>query len=91
MYLAGADARTPLASPVYGDLTGLPPLLIHVAGAELLLDDARRLADRAKEDGVDVTIEVTPEMFHVWHIFAGYVPESDVAVAKVGDFLRSYL
>lgn len=88
MYLAGTDARSPFASPVYADLTGLPPMLIHVAGAEMLLDDATRLEVRAKQDGVDVTIEVTPDMFHVWHIFAGYVPEADVAVAKVGAFLR---
>jgi len=66
-------------------------MLIHVAGEEMLLTDATRVAQRAKDAGVEVTIEVTPEMFHVWHIFAGHVPESDEAVAKVGSYLREKL
>jgi monoterpene epsilon-lactone hydrolase len=91
MYLAGADARSPLASPVFADLRGLPPMLIHAAAEEMLADDAVRVADRARHDGVQVTLDLVPEMFHVWHIFAGYVPESDEAVANVGQFLRSYV
>jgi acetyl esterase/lipase len=74
---------------VFGDLAGLPPLLIHVAANEMLCDDAIRVADSAKRAGVDVTIDVVDEMFHVWHIFAGYVPEADEAVAKIGEYLRA--
>ncbi len=58
LYLGGADPRTPLAAPLYADLRGLPPMLIHVGDAEVLLDDSTRLAERAKAAGVDVTLEV---------------------------------
>ncbi len=88
-YLGGADPRSPLASPVYGDLSGFPPLLVHAASDEMLRDDAVHVAERAKDAGVDVTIEIVPDMFHVWHIFAGYMPESDEAVAKIGEFVRA--
>jgi monoterpene epsilon-lactone hydrolase len=88
-YLGGADARE--SSPVYADLDGLPPLLIHVGDEEVLLDDSVLLAERATAAGVDATLEVWPEMFHVWHVFAGRVPESTEAVEKVGAFLRSKL
>jgi phosphinothricin tripeptide acetyl hydrolase len=88
-YLAGADARA--SSPVYADLQGLPPLLIHVGDEEILLDDSVLLAERATAAGVDATLEVWPEMFHVWHVFAGRVPESTAAVEQVGQFLRSQL
>jgi monoterpene epsilon-lactone hydrolase len=64
-YLAGQDPRTPLASPIYADLRGLPPLLIQVGTAETLLDDARRLADRARAVGVTVDLEVWDHMIHV--------------------------
>jgi acetyl esterase/lipase len=88
-YLAGADQRD--SSPVYADLQGLPPLLIHVGDEEILLDDSVLLAERATTAGVDATLEVWPEMFHVWHVFAGRVPESTAAVERVGAFLRSQL
>jgi len=86
-YLAGADARE--SSPVYSDLQGLPPLLIHVGDEEILLDDSVLLAERARAAGVDATLEVWPEMFHVWHVFAGRVPESTAAVEQVGQFIRA--
>lgn len=88
-YLAGADARTPLASPIYADLTGLPPLLIHVGGREVLLDDSTRLAERAKECGVDVTLEVWDDMIHVWHVFATLCPEADDGIRAAAEFLRA--
>ncbi len=90
-YLGGQDPTTPLASPLYADLAGLPPLLIHVGDAEILLDDARRFARRAEQAGVDVTLEVWDEMIHVWQFFAGLVPEADDAVAKIGAWLRQHL
>jgi epsilon-lactone hydrolase len=90
LYLAGAPATHPLASPLYAKLNGLPPLLMHVGDAEILLDDTLRVAERAKAAGVDVTLEVFPELFHVFHLYAGLVPEATEAVARIGDFLRRH-
>jgi epsilon-lactone hydrolase len=90
-YLGEASPAERLASPALANLHGLPPLLIHVGEAEILVDDARVLAERARIAGVDVTLEVWPEMIHVWHVFAGRVPEATAAVARVGDFVRDRL
>jgi acetyl esterase/lipase len=90
-YLDGTDARTPLASPIYADLTGLPPLFIHVGGRETLLDDSHRLAAKAQTDGVDVTLEVEDEMIHVWHLFVGIAPESEAGCRRVADFVKEKL
>ena len=87
MYLAGQDAAEPLASPVHADLTGLPPLLIQVGEAEKLLDDATRLTDRARDAGVDVTLERWPDMPHVWHLFADRLPEGEQAIEAVATFV----
>jgi acetyl esterase/lipase len=87
-YLAGADPRTPLASPLFADLTGLPPLLIHVGTAETLLDDSTRFAERAGAAGVTVTLDVWDDMIHVWHAFASVLPEGREAIEHVGAFLR---
>ncbi|MFI5317224.1 MAG: alpha/beta hydrolase [Myxococcota bacterium] len=87
-YLAGASARTPLASPLYADLRGLPPLLIQVGRREVLLDDALRFAQKARREGVEVTLEVWPGMIHVWQIFASELAEGREAVAGIGEFLR---
>ncbi len=89
-YLHGADPATPLASPVFAELAGLPPLLIHVGGREVLLDDATRLAERARAAGVAVTLEAWDEMIHVWHAFSPIIPEADDAVAKIGTFVRGH-
>ena len=86
-YLGGADARTPLAAPLYADLTGLPPILIQVGTSETLLDDATRLAERAKEAGVDITLEPWEEMIHVWQFYASMVPEAKKAVKDIGNFI----
>jgi len=90
-YLGGQDPRAPLASPIFADLHGLPPLLIHVGTAETLLDDARRLADRARADGVPVEIEVWDDMIHVWHAFSPLLPEADEAIARIGAWVRERL
>jgi monoterpene epsilon-lactone hydrolase len=90
IYLQGrALAEDPLASPLFGDFTGLPPLLFHVGDAEVLLDDSVRAAEKAKEAGVDVTLEVWPEMPHVWHAFAPYLPEATQAIERIGAFVRA--
>jgi len=90
LYLSGAHPRTPLAAPLYANLQGLPPLCIHVGTAETLLDDATRLAERAKTAGVDVTLEVWEEMIHVWHLFAAMLPEGQQAIERVGAYIRHH-
>ena len=90
-YLGGADPKTPLASPLYADLHGLPPLLIQVGGAETLLDDSTRLAERAKAVGVDTTLEVWDEMPHVWQFFAFMLPEGQQAIDRIGEYIREHV
>lgn len=85
-YLGGADPRDPRISPLYGELAGLPPLLMHVGDHEVLLDDTVRFAAKARAAGVDVVVEIWPEMFHVWHAFYGALDEARSAVTKIGDF-----
>ena len=87
-YLAGADPRDPLASPIHGDWAGAPPLLIQVGSAEVLLDDARGLAERARAAGVDVDLQVWDKMIHVWHVFCGLIDEADEAVQQAGAFIK---
>lgn len=88
-YLGTTDPRTPLASPLHGDLHGLPPLLIQVGSDELLLDDGRELASRATQAGVAATLEVWEGMIHVWHWFLPMLDEAQAAVDRVGTFIRS--
>jgi acetyl esterase/lipase len=87
-YLAGADEKTPLASPLHADLRGLSPLLIQVGRDEVLLDDSTQLAAQAKDAGVDATLEVWDDMIHVWHWFLPMLDEAERAVARIGEFLR---
>ena len=87
-YVGTADPRTSLASPIYADLSGLPPMLIHVGENEVLLSDSTRLAERAEAAGVDVTLEVWPDMFHVWHFFAAMLPEGQQAIDRIGEWVR---
>jgi monoterpene epsilon-lactone hydrolase len=89
-YLGGAHPRTPLAAPLYADLTGLPPLLIQVGTAEVLLDDAARLAERARSAGVDVVLEAWDDMIHVWQAFAVILPEGQQAIDRIGEFIRKH-
>ena len=88
-YLSGGDARHPLCSPIHADLRGLPPLLVHVGCSEVLLDDSRRLARRARDAGVDVSLEEWDDMIHVWHAFAPILPEATAAIEKIGAFARA--
>jgi acetyl esterase/lipase len=88
-YQGDHDPRSPLLSPLYGDLRGLPPLLIHVGSDEILLSDSTRLAERAQAAEVEVTLEIWPDMWHVWHIFTPYLPEAQRAIAAIGAFVRS--
>lgn len=86
MYVGDHDPRLPLISPLFADLEALPPLLIEVGTCEVLLDDARRLAERAASAGVDVQLTTAEGMIHVWHFFAGLVPEADDGIRRVADF-----
>jgi epsilon-lactone hydrolase len=88
-YLAGADPRTPYASPLYGDPTGLPPTLIHVGSDEVLLDDSVRMAERMRAAGCEVELEVWPRMPHAWHVWARVMPEARSAIERVGAFVQS--
>lgn len=88
MYAGDAPPSMPEISPVFADLAGLPPLLIEVGTAEVLLDDARRVAEKAQGAGVEVTLTVAEDMIHVWHLFAGSVPEADEGIARVASFVR---
>ena len=83
--------RTPLASPVYADLKGLPPFLIQVGSSEVLLSDSHLLADRLKEAGVSVNLHVWPEMIHVWHWFAPVLSEGRAAIDELASFLDTKL
>jgi monoterpene epsilon-lactone hydrolase len=87
-YLAGADPKTPLASPLFASLAGLPPLLIQVGTADLLLSDSERLAEAAAEAGVDVTLEIGEGLPHVYPIMLG-TPEAAEATGQTGKFLRA--
>jgi epsilon-lactone hydrolase len=86
-YLAGADPKTPLASPFYADLKGLPPLLIQVGTAETLYDDATRLAEKARAAGVEVALEPWEGMIHVFQMFA-MAPEALQATDRIGAFIK---
>ena len=89
-YLGGSNPRAPLAAPLYADLRGLPPMLIQVGDAEVLLDDSTRLAGIAREAGVEVEMDVWDDMIHVWHLFAPILPEGKQAISQAGNSSRTY-
>ena len=90
-YAGEAALDDPEVSPLFADLTGLPPLLVHATDREVLHDDAVRLAERARAAGVDVTAEIRPGLLHHWHVLAGAVPEADEDLAELGAFLARHL
>ena len=90
-YLGGADPRHPHAAPIYGDLRGLPPLLIQVGAVETLLDDSIALARKAGTADVPVELQIWPEMIHIWHIFFPMLSAGRRAIAAGGSFVRNGL
>ena len=90
-YLADADPRNPLASPLFADLSGLPPVLIQIGSDETMFDDATRLADALAAAGGTVELEEWIGMFHTWHAYAGRLEAADAAFVTAGRFLRRYL
>jgi epsilon-lactone hydrolase len=87
-YIGQNDPHDPLISPLYADFTGFPAIALLVGSDEILLSDSTRLAERAKEAGVDVQIKIWQGMWHVFPFFAPFVPESTQAIAEVGDVIR---
>lgn len=90
MYLGGLNPKTPLASPLYADLKGLPPLLVQVGTDEVLLSDAVRFVGRARQAGVDAVIEEWDRMQHVWQFAASFIPEGRRAIARIGEFIERH-
>ncbi|MCX6000962.1 MAG: alpha/beta hydrolase [Chloroflexi bacterium] len=90
MYLGGLDPKTPLASPLYADLKGLPPLLVQVGTDEVLLSDSTRLVESAKQAGVNAVIDEWEKMQHVWQFAASFIPEGRRAIARIGEFIDKH-
>jgi monoterpene epsilon-lactone hydrolase len=88
-YAGAHDPREPYLSPLLADLHGLPPLLIHVGDHEILLDDAVRLGERARAEGIEAQTVVWPGMMHVFQNFAPFLPEARRANREIGAFIRS--
>ncbi|MFI5698255.1 alpha/beta hydrolase [Kribbella sp. NPDC051586] len=91
LYLNGTDPKNELTSPVFADLKGLPPLLVQVGTAEILLDDSLRLVARAAEQDVDVSLDVIAGAPHVFQYFAGFMSEADEALDRAATFVRNRL
>jgi acetyl esterase/lipase len=87
-YAGESKLDDPRVSPLHADLHGLPPLLIQVGSEEILLDDARRLAEKAAAQGVAVTLRVWEGMWHVWQLLGDFVPETRAAFKEIDDFIR---
>jgi epsilon-lactone hydrolase len=90
-YVADADPALGLISPIFADLSGLPPLIIQAGSHEVLLDDALRLAGRAAADDVQVTLEITPQVPHVFQAYQGMLEEGAWALDRAGEFLSARL
>jgi monoterpene epsilon-lactone hydrolase len=90
LYCGAADPRSPLVSPLFGEPAGLPPLLLQVGDAEVMRSDSTRFAERARAAGVDVELEVWPEMFHSFQLCAPVLPEGREALEHVARFVRRH-
>jgi acetyl esterase/lipase len=91
MYLGGIEPQTPLASPLYADLKGLPPLLVQVGTSELLLSDSTRFVDRAQKAGVNAVLDEWEKMQHVWQFAASFIPEGRRAIDGIGEFIGRWM
>lgn len=91
LFLGGKSAIGPLANPLHANLKNFPPTLLQVGGHEALLDDSRKFYDKARQEGVDVELQIFPEMQHIFHGMAGKAPEADDAIAKIAQWLRPRL
>lgn len=91
LYAGGEDLTNPFVSPLFADLRGLPPMLIQVGDDEVLLDDSIRLADAARSAGVTAQLQIWPRLWHVWHLYAGLLPEANAALRSISDFIDDTL
>jgi acetyl esterase/lipase len=89
-YVGSNDAHDPLISPVFGDLRGLPPMLVHAGEDEILREDAVRIHELAKAAGVDARLEIYPRMWHVWQLFPA-LPQAGQSLDDIAQFLRSHI
>ena len=89
-YIGDNDPCSPLISPIYADLRGISPLLIHVGSDEMLLDDSTRIAEKAKNAEVDVTLKIYDQMWHAWHLNVRLMPEAKNAIEELGSFIRKH-
>jgi epsilon-lactone hydrolase len=90
-YTSGQDAAAGLISPIFADLSGLPPLIIQAGSHEVLLDDAVRLARQAATADVEVTLDITPRVPHVFQTFYPVLDEAAAALDRAGQFLSAHL
>lgn len=88
LYLQGASARAPLASPALADLGGMPPTLVHVGSTDLLLDDSRRIVDGIRRAGGRARLDIWRNMPHVWQRLKAYIPEASASLTAIGQFLK---
>jgi acetyl esterase/lipase len=87
LYLGDTPPTHPYASPLYADLKGLPPLFMQVSSTEVLLDDSRRVADKARAAGIDIDFEIWRKMPHVWQLWAPFIPEARRALDLAARFV----
>ncbi len=90
-YVRGNDPCSPWISPLYGDLHGLPPLLIDVGNDEMMRDDSTRFAEKARAAGVEVTLDVAEGMVHCYPLLPDFIPESRQAMAEIYAFIREHI
>jgi monoterpene epsilon-lactone hydrolase len=91
LYCPGCDPHNPLISPYRGDVSGLPPVLIHCSRDEMLRDDGVKMAEKLKAAGIPVTLDVWPKVFHVWQVMADLLPEARQSIDKIAAFMRAQL
>jgi monoterpene epsilon-lactone hydrolase len=87
-YVQHHDKKHPHVSPIFADLRGLPPMLIHVGSEEMMLDTSKKLYENARRDSVDATLFIGQGMWHGWHLFAGFVPEAKTAMQEIGRYIK---
>jgi len=91
LYIGNNDPKNPYISPVYADLKGLPPLLIHVGTVEKLLNDSTRVAESAKKAGVNVTLKIWEEMIHVFQAYAVLIREGQDSLKEIGNYILNHI
>lgn len=88
-YLGSADPGAAWASPLHADLSGVPPLLVQAGTGEVFFADAEALAERARDQGVEVDLRIVPDVPHVWHLFSSFLPEGARSIEEIGAFART--